>query len=209
MNIAILGATGRTGRPLVLQALEAGHEVTAFVRDRSKLGLEHPKLRVVRGEIGDAAALESAIAGSAAVLSALGPVRGGPKEIMTVAARSIVAAMQKTGVRRLVTLTGAGVDQPGDEPKAFNKFMSVMLNLFAKDILTDSREHARIVRASGLDWTIVRVPVLTDAPAKGVYRVGMVGIDDGARIPRADVATFMLRALEDRTQVGAAPVLSS
>jgi putative NADH-flavin reductase len=208
MKLTIFGATGRTGRQLLTQALEAGHEVTAFVRDPSKLDITHSRLHVKRGDISDAKAVEDAINGQDAVLSALGPARGGPKDVMGAAARNIVAAMKSAGVRRLVTLTGAGVVQPGDAPKLFNRFMSLMLNTFAKDILTDSAEHARIVRDSGLDWTVVRVPMLTDGPRKGTYRVGMVGIDDGPRISRADVAEFMLKQLGPDAKPQTSPVIS-
>ncbi|MFN3267175.1 MAG: NAD(P)-dependent oxidoreductase [Deinococcales bacterium] len=206
MKIIIFGASGRTGQHLVNQALEIGHEVSAVVRDSSKLQLQHPRLSVVKASLEQP--LEPVIRGSDAVLSALGPTKGGSKTIMRTAAKSIVTAMQKSGVKRLITLTGAGVAQPGDQPKAFNHLMSFMLNLFAKDVLIDSSEHAAIVRASGLAYTIVRVPVLTDAAASKHIRVGMVGINDGARISRADVATYMLQQLEDSSQIGQAPVIS-
>lgn len=208
MRIVVFGASGRTGRLLVQQALEAGHEVTAFVRDLAKLALESPRLRVVKGELDDPAALEAAIRGQDAVLVTLGPVRGGRKDIMEAAARAILGAMRKLGVRRLVTLTGAGVAQPGDAPKAFNRLMSVLLSLFAREVVEDSKRHVELVRGSGLDWTVVRVPMLTDGPRTGQYRVGMVGINSGARIARADVADFMLKALTDSNLVGKSPVIS-
>ena len=213
MEIIIFGATGRTGLPLMTQALAAGHEVTAFVRNPNKIQIGHAKLRIVRGDLDDAVGIEAAIAGQDAVLSALGPIPAGRKDVMGVAFTNIIAAMQKTGVKRLISLTGAGVSQPGDEPKLINKFISLMLNLISKDTIIDSSEHARLVRDSNLDWTIVRVPMLTDVPANGPaernVRVGMVGINDGMRIARSDVAAFMLKVLEDRSHIHAAPVISS
>jgi putative NADH-flavin reductase len=213
MKIVIFGATGRTGLPLVTQALAAGHDVTAFVRNPIKLQISHAKLRVVQGDLEDAAMIEAAIAGQDAVLSALGPIPNGRKDVMRVAFTNIIAAMHNIGVKRLISLTGAGVAQPGDAPKLINKFISLMLTLISKDTIIDSSEHARLVRDSGLDWTIVRVPMLTDAPAntpaQANIRVGMVGLNDGMRIARSDVAAFMLKVLEDRSHVQAAPVISS
>lgn len=208
MRIAVFGASGRTGRPLVKQALEAGHDITAFVRDPAKLGMNHARLQALKGDISDAAAVEAAIRGQEAVLIALGPVKAGRKDIMEAGARAILPAMQKLGVRRLVTLTGAGVAQPGDAPKAFDRIMSVLLRTFAKEVLEDSKRHVELVRASGLDWTVVRVPVLGDGPPTGKYRVGMVGVGSGARIARADVADFMLRAVGDSSFIGRSPVVS-
>jgi putative NADH-flavin reductase len=213
MKIIIFGATGRTGLPLVTQALDAGHDVTAFVRNPNKIQIGHAKLRIVRGDLDDATGVEAAIAGQDAVLSALGPIPAGRKDIMRVAFTNIIAAMQNTDVTRLISLTGAGVAQPGDEPKLINRFISLMLNLISKDTIIDSSEHARLVRASNLDWTMVRVPMLTDVPANGptkaTVRVGMVGINDGMRIARSDVAAFMLRVLDDGSHVREAPVISS
>lgn len=217
MKIIVFGATGRTGLPLVTQALAAGHEVTAFVRNPSKLQISHAKLRIIDGNLEDAAVIETSINGQDAVLSVLGPIPNGRKDVMRIAFTNIIAAMHKTGVKRLISLTGAGVAQPGDQPKLINKFVSLMLNLISKDTIIDSSAHARLVRASNLDWTIVRVPMLTDAPANSLassptrpnVRVGMVGINDGVRIARSDVAAFMLKVLEDRSYVQAAPVISS
>lgn len=208
MKLTIFGASGRTGIHLLEQALEAGHDVRAAVRNPAKIKLNHARLQVVQTDLYTASSLEAAMAGAGAVLSALGPLQGGPKDVMTVAARNIVAGMNANGVRRLVTLTGAGVDQPGDQPKLINKCISFMLRTLQKDILIDSVEHVRIVRESDLDWTIVRVPVLGDGPRTGKYRVGMVGINDGVRISRADVAEFMLKQLEPGAEFRIVPVIS-
>jgi putative NADH-flavin reductase len=208
MNLLIFGATGRTGKPLTEQALAAGHEVTAYMRNPSKLGLTHPKLKVIQGNLNETQKITEAVKGQDAVLLALGPVKGGSKTIMEEAAEVITTVMNKVGVRRLITVTGAGVAQPGDEPKLFNKFMSFMLHTFAKDVLKDSAKHADIVRSSNLDWTIVRVPMLTDGEKKGSYRVGRVGVDDGPRISRADVADFMLKQVSDKSYIGNSPVIS-
>lgn len=207
MKIVVFGATGKTGKLLVQQALSQGHEVTVYVREPAKLEPASGRLRVVVGQISDAAKISEAVLGQDAVLSALGPVRGGSKTIMEDAARNIATAMQKAGVRRFITLTGAGVAQPGDQPKAFNKFMSFLLSVLAKDVVLDSAKHVQAVRASGLDWTVVRVPMLTDGPHTGQYRVGKVGVNDGPRISRADVADFMLKQLQDRSYLGQAPVI--
>jgi putative NADH-flavin reductase len=208
MKLTIFGATGRTGKPFVEQALAAGHTVTAYVRDASKLTTQHPQLDVVVGTLNETDKIVNAMVGRDAVFSTLGPVKGGSKTVMEEAAKTITAAMKQTGVRRLITVTGAGVAQPGDTPKAFNKFMSFMLNTFAKDVLVDSAKHVGIVRSSHLDWTIVRVPMLTDGERKGQYRIGMVGNNDGPRISRADVADFMLKVLSDTSYIGKSPVIS-
>ena len=108
MRLVVFGASGRTGRPLVRQALEAGHEVAAFVRDRSKLEIGHERLTVVEGDVKDYTRVREAISGVDAVLSALGHTKSSAKDVQTVGTENIVAAMKESGVQRLVSLTGGG-----------------------------------------------------------------------------------------------------
>lgn len=209
MKLTVFGASGRTGRPLVEQALEAGHEVTAFVRDPAKLGMSHEKLRTVRGDAkDDPQKVAEAVAGADAVLSVLGQAKGSPKDLQTAGTRNIVAAMQEHGVRRLVSLTGAGVADPKDEPKLIDKAFGFLLRRLQPDVLEDGGRHAEVVQASGLDWVIVRGPRLTEGEKKGEYRVGYVGKNSGVQISRADVADFMLRQTEDDTYLHQAPMVS-
>lgn len=209
MKLTVFGASGRTGRPLVEQALRAGHEVTAFVRDPAKLGISYEKLRVVSGDVkSNPEKVSEAVAGADAVLSVLGQTKGSPKDLQTAGTRNVVAAMREHGVRRLVSLTGAGVADPRDEPKLSDRAIVFLLRRLQGDVLRDAQEHARIIQESGLDWTIVRGPMLTEGEKKGEYRVGYVGKGSGARISRADVADFMLRQAADDAYLHQAPMVS-
>ena len=114
MKIAVFGASGRTGRPVVTQALAAGHTVVAFVRDPAKLGITHERLEIVQGDVTDAAKVETAVVGADVVVSTLGHSPNSPKDILTVAMRHILAAMQKHGVRRIISASGAGVADQRD-----------------------------------------------------------------------------------------------
>ena len=208
MRLAVFGASGRTGRPLVEQALAAGHEVTAFVRDLSKLSMSHERLTVVEGDVKEYAKVQDAITGADAVLSVLGHTKSSAKDVQTMGTENIVAAMEESSVRRLVSLTGAGVGDPEDEPKLFDRAITGLLKLLQKDMLEDAEGHARVIEKSGLDWTIVRGPMLTEGEKKGEYRVGYVGKNSGTKISRADVADFMLRQVADDTYLGQKPMVS-
>jgi putative NADH-flavin reductase len=209
MKLTIFGASGRTGIPLVRRALTAGHEVTALVRDPAKLPIKDDRLTVIQGDVTDPAAVERAIAGADAVISVLGPGPNTPKDIQTRAAHTIIAAMHKHGVRRLVSLTGAGVPAPQDRPKLVNRLFSLALALFAADALRDGEGLAAALRDSGLDWTLVRVPRLTDDPGTGNVRVGWVGVNTGTKIAREDVADWMLRVATNGSYVGQMPMISN
>ncbi|MEP0547925.1 MAG: NAD(P)H-binding protein [Rhodothermales bacterium] len=196
MRIAVFGATGRTGREVVTQALAAGHTVTAFVRNRDKLAaqqdLSNERLTAVTGDVRDYDAVARAVEGADAVVSCLAPV---PKEglVQTEGTRNIVRAMEAHGVRRIVSETGAGVEAPGDPERSLGgKLMRGVMQLVAGKILADGEGHAEVLRASDLDYAVVRPPRLTDAPHSGRYRHGILALGPGASVARADVADFML-----------------
>ena len=209
MKIVIFGASRGVGYQVVKQALEAGHTVTAFVRSPEKFTLKHANLTICEGDSMDAAAVERAVAGQDAVISALGPTRPPVANMMETSAKNIVAAMKKHGVRRLVSTTGAGIRQPEDKPKLADHFIGFLLNLLAKDVVLDSATNVSVIQASDLDWTIVRYPRLIDVPRTGKYRVGYLGKDSGSQLARADGADFVLRELAERKFIHQMPVVSA
>ena len=208
-SVTIFGGTGKTGRHLVEQALAAGHHVTVLARTPGKLDLQHERLRVVQGDVQDPDAVATAIKGSEAVLSVRGPTKNVPDYQVSRGTTHMLAGMRAHGVQRIVVSAGAGVGGEGDQPKLFNHLISVVLKLAARHVLEDMTRTVHAVRESDLDWTVVRVPMLTDDAPRGNVRVGRVGVNTGPRIARADMARFMLEQLDDTTHVRASPVISN
>ncbi len=208
MKIIVFGASGGTGIEIVKQALDSGHLVTAFVRSPARLEITHPHLSLFPGDVLDTAAVEQAVAGHDAVISALGPARPAVVGMMQTAANNILAAMKKHGIRRLVSMTGAGVRDPQDQPGLLDHVMKALLTLLAGDVLSDSAANVDILRTSGLDWTIVRFPRLTNGPRTGKYRVGYLGKDSGSQLSRADGAAFVLKELGEGKYIHQMPVVS-
>jgi putative NADH-flavin reductase len=209
MKLTIFGATGRMGQNLLQKALEAGHQVTVLVRDPTKVTRTSDRLRVVLGSLDDPAGLDAVIAGADVILSALGPSHNRPTYDISRGMQAILDSMKKNGVRRLIISAGAGVGDPGDSPKLFNKLINVLLKVTARNVYEDMLKTVELVRASGLDWTVVRVPMLTDDPLVGQVKVGMVGSGMGPRITRADLAAFLLEQVESREYIGKAPAISN
>jgi putative NADH-flavin reductase len=208
MKIVVFGASGGTGRNIVEQALEAGHMVTAFVRTPEKLGVEHNNLTVFQGDVMDAEKVEQAITGQKAVINTLGPTRPPVPGMLETAAKNIVAAMEKHGVKRIISTTGGGVRAPQDQPKLFDHIMKGLLTMMAGSVLRDSEANVNIIRASHLDWTIVRYPRLIDGERTGKYRVGYIGKNSGSQISRADGADFILKELERCEYLHKMPMVS-
>jgi uncharacterized protein YbjT (DUF2867 family) len=206
MRICLLGATGRTGRPFAEDALAAGHEVVALVRDEGRLGALAGRVTAVRGEAGDADAVARAAQGADVIVSTIGPAKGSPAGMMERAARAVVVAATAEGAR-IVWMTGAGVRDPGDEPKVIDRLVVAAMRLTARRVLEDSAAAVAVVRSSGCPWVVVRAPRLTDKPATGAARTGLVGPDSGTQVPRADVAAFLLRACAEDEWLGRMPVV--
>lgn len=209
MKLIIFGATGRTGRHMLRLALKDGHQVTVLVRDPAKITEKSDRLTVVQGSLHDLAGLNQVIAGADVVLSALGPSNNQPTLEISTGMQTIIEAMKQHGVKRLIISAGAGVGDPGDQPGLFNKFINMLLKATAKNVYEDMVKTVALVRESGLDWTVVRVPMLTDDPATGKIKVGMVGKGMGPRICRADMADFMLKQVSSTEYIGKAPAISN
>ena len=208
MKIVVFGASRGVGLDIVKQALMAGHEVTAFVRSPLNFTVQHANLTVSQGDALDAAAVDKAIAGQGAVISALGPTRPLVPHMMETCAKNIVAAMQKHSVRRIVSTTGAGVRQPEDQPQFIDRFMSLLLNLLAKEVVLDSAANVNVIQSSDLDWTIVRFPRLMDGEHTRKYRVEYLGKGSGTQISRADGADFVLKEVVEKKWLRKLPVVS-
>lgn len=209
MKLAIFGATGRTGQHIVRQALEAGYEVRAFTRSPHKLAASSENLTVVEGNVTDAGAVERAVTGVDAVISVLGPTENKPTFEVTTGTEHILSAMERHGVERLVISAGAGVGDPQDEPTLVNRAINVLLRLASRWVYEDMKRTVETVRDTDVDWTVVRVPMLTDDPGTGSVSAGYVGRGMGMRISREDMARFMLQQVEDATYRHQAPVISN
>jgi len=212
MKLAVLGATGRTGMEVVRQALERGDAVQALVRSESKAALlgSHDRLILVEGDLLDAAAVGKVLDGVDAVINVAGHVKGSPKDLQRHAIAVVLAAMRDRGVRRIVTLTGAGVRHPDDRPKFIDKLFGAALRILQRDLLDDSVAYVDVVQASDADWTIVRAPRLTDEDGRGTYRVARtVGADSGMKVSRADLARFILDEAHSGRHVREMPVVSA
>jgi putative NADH-flavin reductase len=208
MKIVVFGASRGVGFKVVEQALQAGHHVTAFVRSPEKFTLRHPNLTVVKGDAMEAAAVATAIAGQDAVISVLGPTRPPVPGMMETAARNIVSAMKKHGVRRLVSTTGAGVRQPEDQPKVADHMIAFLLNLLAKSVVVDSAANVKAIQSSDLDWTVVRFPRLLDGDPTGKYCFGYVSKESSTQLSRTDAADAVLKELTEKKWVRKLPLVS-
>ena len=205
MKLTIFGASGRTGVHLVEQALAAGHDVVALIRNPAKLTLRHERLRIAQGELTDEAAVADAVRGADAVLTVLSPkIFGGPRDLpLSSGTATILAAMRTHGVRRLVYSWGPSILIPRNPLlRALRSASFALFRLLpaTRSFVNESAEVGEAIRGSDRGWTIVVVTAPNDKPGSGRVKVRTgTGSGDrvGSRISRADRAQFMLAQADD------------
>lgn len=210
MNILIVGASRGIGLQLLLQALTAGHTVTALARHPERIVASHDRLRKVRCDILDEQCLTAALAGQDGVACTIGKKTPWEQrsDFFSRGTQTLLRAMRTAGVRRLVCVTGIGAgDSRGHGGVLYDRLFRPLL---LKGVYDDKDRQEALIRASDTDWTVVRPGFLTNGPVTGNYKVltDLAGVTAG-RISRADVAHFMLQELASGRYIGRAPLLTS
>lgn len=207
-TIALFGATGKTGNHFLQKALAAGYQVQALARNPSNLNFEESDLQVTKGDVLDQKAVNKVVDSADVVVSLFGHVKGSPKWLQTQGTENIVRAMKASGVEKIISLSGGGLPFEKDQPKFMDHLIRGIMKVVASKMLDDAIKHAEVLKQSGLNWIIVRGPVLTNDPEKGEYRVGWVGVNAGSKIARADLADFILKQVERDEFAGKMPFVS-
>lgn len=197
MKVIVFGATGQVGALAVQRMLDDGHDVTAFARNPRKLKIENPALTYHAGDAMDAASVAAAIQGHDAVVITLGAGMNRKSRIRSQGTLNVIQGMQAHGVTRLVCQSTLGAHESWSNLNFFWK--RIMFGALLRPVFLDHELQENLVRASGLNWTLVRPSAFDDGPATGTYRVGF---GPGERklklkISRADIAGFLSRQLSD------------
>ncbi|MEU4802548.1 NAD(P)H-binding protein [Actinosynnema sp. NPDC023587] len=197
MKITVFGASGGTGAQVVARARAAGHEVTAVVRTANG--------RDAVADVTDPESIGSVVAGADVVVTAIGTRGRGPTTVQADSTATIVRAMRARGLRRLIVVSNSGmtVDEQDTAPSRY--LVKPVLRRVLRDAWGDMAAMERVVRASGLEWTIVRPPRLTDGGHTGEYRTAVdANLRRGNTISRADLADLIVACAEDPSTAGQA-----
>ena len=208
MKIAIFGATGKVGRHLVTQALDQGHNVTAFTRNPDKLNQSDKNLKLVQGDVLDYAAVKQTTAGQDAIICALGMPLMNKDGLRTKGTKNIVRAMQEIGIKRLICLSVFGAN----DSRALLPFMykAFIVPLILRHVIADHENQETHVKNSGLGWTFIRPGNFSKGGYTGTYRHGFTPSDAPSKIKisQPDLAEFMLKQLKTDTYLRKAPCIS-
>ncbi len=208
MKVLVLGATGATGRLIVGKAVATGNEVVALVRSRAK-AMDLIGAELIEGDARDPAAMTRALTGCDAVISSLGTAMSPFREVtlLSTATRALIGAMEQQNVQRLVCITGLGAGNSRGHGGFF--FDRLFLPLMLRKVYEDKDRQEDAIRASKLDWIIVRPTVLNDKPSRGGIKAltDLSGIHGGT-IARSDVAEFVVQQLTTDAWLRKAPLIT-
>lgn len=214
MRLSLFGATGDIGRFVLEQALAAGHDVTALTRDAGKLAdpAAGDRLRVVVGDIEDYGAVSGVVGGSDAVISALGPAsnKADQVELFERWAGHLVRAVEAQPTTRVVILSGAAVDVPGEHKGLGDRIASAVVRIAVRHVVAAKQAEFDIVSRSRLEWIAARPPRVVPGPRTGRYQQGTdLRLGPRSRITQPDLAEFLLRQASDDAWLRRAPFVSS
>ncbi len=208
MKLVIFGSTGSIGQQLVQQALDQGHQVTAFLRNPAKLNIQHPQLNIFIGDVMNSTLVEEAVMGQEAVVCVLGSGNKLSGNVRSQGTQNIIQAMEKLGVKRLICQSTLGAGDSWGNLNFYWKY--IMFGLILRKVFADHQIQEQYVRQSNLDWTIIRPSAFIDGNLTGQYRHGFNSSDRKLTltISRPDVADFILKQLRENTYFSKAASLS-
>jgi putative NADH-flavin reductase len=205
MHITIFGAAGKVGRLVVQELLARDHTVTAFVHRNSPFE-ESGRLRIAKGDVHEAADVAASTEGSQAVISVVSSWGTPDKDTLTAAMTNICPAMQAAGIRRIISLTGGDARAAGDSLSAMHRFNHALFNIIGPKIVVDAERHIAILKDSGLDYTVLRAPLMTKNPSKA-YRLDDQRPQLWDTVSYASVAAAMVDVLEQSSHIGSSPYI--
>ncbi|MCF6472697.1 SDR family oxidoreductase [Nonomuraea sp. MG754425] len=203
MHVTVFGATGGIGRELLRQGLERGHEITAVVRDPTRLPADlRERLHVVEADVLDPDAVTPAIKGRDAVLVAIGPRGRGPTTVHSGCMAALTSAMDRQDVRRVLMVSAGGLEADAGDGLLTRYALKPVIQRVLRHSYADLAAAERLLRDGDLDWTIVRPARLTDQGRTGAYRTATdLSVRGGLKTTRADVAACMLELIGEPASI--------
>lgn len=208
MKVVVFGASGKVGRLLVHELLENNYQVTAFVHSHNPFR-KNSRLKVVRGNVYDSGHVDKAVKGQDVVMSALGSWGTKKQDVVSAGMNNIINAMKKHRIKRVISLTGIALWK-ADRPSVSEKFNHSLISFIAPKILKDGEAHIELLSNSGLDWTVIRSPIMTNAKGDNCKNYVLINDLPGLfeTVPRVAVVQAMYEQIKSSAFIEQAPVVS-
>jgi putative NADH-flavin reductase len=207
LPIAVIGGTGKSGQYLVRSLLEHGHGVRMLVRSSSISSVENPKLAIIRGDARDQHAVQELLQGAQAVISTLGQPKA-ELPIFSDATRNVIQAMELFKMHRYIVTTGISVDSPIDQKKGYTLAATEWMKKNYPDTTSDKQREWRLLEASQMDWTLVRLPLIELTEEMTEVKTSLTDCP-GEKISAGSLARFLVEQLSEESFFRQAPFLSN
>ncbi|MDR2921248.1 MAG: NAD(P)H-binding protein [Tannerella sp.] len=210
MKVAIFGAAGSIGKHAVWHALDKGYQVKAYVRDTSKLMLEHENLTIIQGEINDYENVSETVKGCNAVIWCVGiPMKKYTGTPSLDGHKVLIKAMADNGVFRLIDWATPSVPFKNDKKSFITVVPGLLAGILYKQGKAEMIAIGELVANSGLDWTLVRFMAPKDTLYTGKVKVGFGDVKMSFNISRSDIAAFMVEQVTDKQYIHSMPIIGS
>ena len=210
MKLIVFGSTGATGIEVIRLALEKGYEVIAYARSPDKINIEHENLTIIKGELDDLNSLENAISKGDAVISLLGASGKVKDNSISNGVKNIVSLMEKHNLKHIIQVSSAASKDANDRRDLYFDFMVLLVRIAMPKVYSEIQLISEYLKESSLDWTIVRLPFLSDDPSTGNLNIGYKGHGVVRKnLSRKDLADFLIQQIDDDKYIKKSPFISN
>jgi len=206
-KVAIIGGSGKAGRFLVKQILEAGYQMRLLLRNPEKFTLSDERIEVLKGDARDFPSIKALLQGCDAVLSTLGQPKG-EAPIISMVTGHVLTAMRELGIRRYILTRGASVDAPGDHKDFYTKLPTKLIQWTFPAYWADWQKELALLMKSEVEWTLVRLPIIVEESVSGDAKVNLERLP-GKKINGTDLANFLVIQLADKQYLRKAPFIAN
>jgi putative NADH-flavin reductase len=210
MKVLLFGATGFTGKAVLPELLEKGHNVTALVRSKQKVKISHPNLKLLEGNVLDRSLINRAMEGQEAVINCLGKNKGSDKNLLSSFTEKVIKSMNENKVSRLIALSNVGAgDSYKTQPFVFRRILLPTILKWLQELIEDKNIMEPMIQKSNLNWTILRFPKISEKPSKKRILISQDGKGLSFSISLKDCAQFIVSQLEDKSLYFKSPSISN
>jgi putative NADH-flavin reductase len=206
-KVAIIGGTGKSGQFLIRQLLNEKIPVKMLHRKPENIQIETTLIEVISGDARDYRAVHSLIEGCGAVISTLGQPKNEPS-IFSEATRNVIAAMEFFRIRRYIVTTGINVDTPQDKKTGYTEAATEWMKNNYPKTTSDKQTEFDLLVSSGLDWTLVRLPLIELTAQKFALKISLEDCP-GEKISATSLAEFLSWQLRDKTYIKQSPFVAN
>lgn len=206
MNIAVLGANGRSGKIFVNQALKRGHKINAGTHRQTQYYLENSNLSIIQCDAANLGDIRKLVKDQDAVISLIGHVKGSVPDIQTQAIKNIIKAMEENSIKRLISLSGTGIRIDNDNITFMDRILNESIKLIDPQRIKDGVRHYELLKQSNLDWTLLRVLKLQNSKQKA-FRLTFNG-PAKTIVSRQETAEALINILEQGLFIKKTPIIS-